>query len=111
MEDELFTRPHELPISICKKCQHGVRPKEITQHLKGTQHRVPFGIAKQAKNAAQQWDGIAKCEQWIVPKVVSESFLGLSIYSDGILCTRDSFCRFAARSVGTIRKHWHIDHQ
>lgn len=111
MEDRLFTRPHDVPIIVCKKCQHAVRPKEIIRHLQGTHHRVPLATARQTSEAVRQWDGVRACDQWTAPTVVTESITGLPIYTDGILCNRVSGCGFVARSIKTIRNHWHAEHQ
>lgn len=111
MEDQLFTRPHEVPIIICKKCQYAVRPKEIIRHLQSTHHRVPLATARQMSEAIHQWDGVQACDRWMVPTSVMESIIGLPIYTDGILCNRVSGCGFVARSIKTIRNHWHAEHQ
>jgi len=111
MEDQLFTRPLEKPIIICKKCQLAVRPKEVIQHLNGTHHRVPLAAARQISEAIQRWDGVQACDQWTVPTAVAESIPGLPIYTDGILCNRVSGCGFVSRSIKTMRNHWHADHQ
>ena len=111
MENQLFTHSHEVPIIVCNKCKHAVRPKEIVKHLQGTHHRIPFTTVKQVNNAIQQWDGIAECEQWTVPTTVSNSIPGLPIYTNGILCTRSPFCDFVARTAATITKHWRTEHQ
>ena len=111
MEDQLFTRPHEVPIIICKKCQYAVRPKEIIRHLQSTHHRVRLATARRISEAIHQWDGVHTCDRWIVPTTVTESIPGLPIHTDGMLCTRVSGCGFVARSTKTIRNHWHAHHQ
>jgi hypothetical protein len=67
MEAELFTRPHEVPIIICKKCEYAVRPKEVIYHLHSTQHRIPLSIARQISETMFKWDKVQECDQWIVP--------------------------------------------
>ena len=111
MEDQLFTRPREVPIIICKKCQIAVRPREVIQHLHRTHHRIPLATARQASEAIQRWESVQACDQWIVPTIVTESIPGLPIYTDGILCKRLSECGFVARSIRTMRNHWHSEHQ
>lgn len=61
--------------------------------------------------AIHQWDGVQACDRWMVPTSVMESIIGLPIYTDGILCNRVSGCGFVARSIKTIRNHWHAEHQ
>lgn len=39
------------------------------------------------------------------------SEIGLPIYTDGILCTRDPQCHFIARTIGTMKTHWRVYHQ
>ena len=111
MEDQLFTRPHEVPIIICKKCQYAVRPKEIIRHLQSTHHRIPLATARQISEAIHQWDKVQECDQWTVPNTVTESIPGLPIYTDGIQCIRDPQCHFVARTVTTMTKHWRTKHQ
>jgi len=110
MEDELFTRPYEVPIVICKKCQYAVRPTEIIRHLQSTHHQLPLATARQISEAIYRWDGVEACDHWIVPISVAESIPGLPMYTDGILCNRVSGCGFVARSIKTIRNHWHAKH-
>jgi hypothetical protein len=58
-----------------------------------------------------RWDGVQACDKWIVPAAVIEAIIRLPIYTDGILCNRVSGCGFVARSIKTIRNHWHAKHR
>ena len=111
MADQLFTQPREVPVIVCKKCQHAVRPKEVIRHLQSTHHRLTRPTARQVFDAIQQWDGVQACDQWTVPARVSEPIPGLPRHTDGILCTRDPACGFVARSSATIRTHWRVEHR
>jgi hypothetical protein len=42
--------------------------------------------------------------------VVNTPIANLPVFSDGILCEKDPFCQFIARSIGTLRYHWRKCH-
>lgn len=110
MEDELFIRPSEIPIIICKKCVYVVRPKEIIGHLRGTQHRLPLRIATQISNTIYSWESSQDCDQWIAPFTIPKAIPGLPIYTNGIRCVQSHQCQFVARTARTIDSHWRTVH-
>lgn len=75
MEHQPFYHPPTAPVLVCKKCTHGIRPKQLIAHLQGTQHRITLARARQISRAIQDWDYIEDCGQWETPSVLKTLFL------------------------------------
>ena len=110
MENQIFTKPGEFPIIICKQCQIGVRPSEISRHIQGAQHRLGLPTGRQLQHAIQQWNRVQECEHWEVPNTVHDPIHGLPVHTDGLLCTRTSECGYVVRSVDVMKRHWREKH-
>jgi hypothetical protein len=48
--------------------------------------------------------------QLTLPEWVDQPIKGLTMYTDGILCTRVPSCGYICRSKDTMRKHWYAKH-
>ncbi|KAJ5863522.1 uncharacterized protein N7529_001349 [Penicillium soppii] len=110
MEHQLFHQPSTTPVIVCKLCEYGVRPKEVSRHLQSANHRMPKPKARQIAEAVQQWERTAECDEWQPLLVVNQPLPNLPVYSDGILCEQGPMCQFVARSISTMRVHWRDHH-
>ena len=110
MEHEIFTKPAEYPIIICKRCQIGVRPSEISAHIQGTQHRLGLATGRQLQQAIQQWNRVQECESWKVPTAVYKPIPGLPVQTDGLLCTQTPECDYVVRNIEVMKRHWRAKH-
>ena len=88
---------------MCKTCEHAIRPREVLRHLQSANHRLPIRIARQITHVVQTSDRAHECDEWQPPTAVNDPIPNLPVFSDGILCEKDPFCQFIARSVGTLR--------
>lgn len=110
MEDQIFTKPQEFPIITCKQCYIGVRPSQINSHVQGAQHRLGLPVGRQLQQAIQQWPRVQECERWVVPTTVNQPIPGLTVHTDGIICTREPECGYVVRSTDVIKQHWRKAH-
>lgn len=110
MENQIFIQPGVFPIIICKRCQIGIRPSQVSSHIQEAQHRSGLSTGRQLQDAIQQWDGVQECEYWEVPTIVQSPIPGLPVHHDGILCTREPDCGYLVRSIDVIKRHWREKH-
>src|SRR4051812_1523475 len=110
MATQNFHQPSTTPVIVCKKCDLGVKPQFIITHLQGLNHRLTSATARSIHDTIQQWDYIEDYDAWQPPTVVNTPIANLPVFSDGILCEKDPFCQFIARTVKTMRQHWRDQH-
>lgn len=123
MEDEIFARPHSVPVVVCKICQTGIRPKEILAHLRRRPHtKIPVAARQTISDAIQRWKKAELCQTYIPPKSLPAAIPGIPENLDGFLCTLNSFkdhyitravdgCGYIGISIRTIHNHWRDKHQ
>ena len=58
--------------------------------------------ARQIAHVVQTSDRAHECDEWQPPTAVNDPIANLPVFSDGILCEKDLFCQFIARTVNTI---------
>src|SRR3954466_8658842 len=107
---QFFYEPSTDPVFVCKTCEYVVRPREVLRHLQSGNHRLPIRIARQIADVIQTSDRAHECDAWQPPTVVNTPIANLPVFSDGILCEKDLFCQFIARTANTIRQHWRDQH-
>src|SRR4051812_26812823 len=110
MATQFFHQPSTDLVLVCKKCEHVVRPREVLRHLQSPNHRLPMRIAREIADVVQTSDRAHECDAWQPPTVVNTPIANLPVFSDGILCEKDLFCQFIARTANTIRQHWRDQH-
>jgi hypothetical protein len=66
--------------------------------------------ARQIAEVVKTSDRAHECDAWQPPAMVNTPIANLPVFSDGILCEKDQFCQFIARSIGTMRYHWRNRH-
>ena len=111
MENQLFKKVPSLQIIICRRCQQGIRPVEVEQHLK-KQHQLPHPNAHAISQAVQEWRDIEQDSQAInIPYFLDEPLPILPCEPSGLQCYRqDPPCQHLVSSMKAMRNHWRDVH-
>ena len=107
--DQYFIHSTDLRVIICKQCQHGVWPTEVSGHLKGPQHRVKRAKAKVIQDQVQAWDVIKHPSQFERIGHREQPVEGLPIHADGLRC-RQPACGDIYREETSMKKHFGVEH-
>jgi hypothetical protein len=108
---ELFLQLPEYSVIVCRQCQYAVRPTQVVFHLTHSPHRTTAVYARQVQAAIEEWDGVeVDINHLTFPARVDQPIDGLTMYTDGILCTRVPGCGYVCRSKESLRKHWRTEH-
>ena len=96
-----------LPLAVCKQCQHAIWPREVRRHYYGKEYRLPKKIVDQIEVAIQGWDGLYQgLSQLEASTPVSRPIALLKLRRDGLLCRGEPInCQFVCCNEKMIRKH------
>jgi hypothetical protein len=94
-------------VPVCRP----TNPGSVVFHLTRSPHRTTTVYARQIQTAIAEWDGVeVDINHLTFPVRVDRPIEGLTMYTDGILCTRVPGCGYVCRSKESLRKHWRMEH-
>lgn len=109
---ELFIQLPQYSVIVCRQCQHAVRPTQVVAYLTHSPHRTTIPEGRQVQATIHEWDQIdPDVDRLIFPTSIDRPIPELTVYTDGILCTRSPNCTYVCRSRESLRKHWRTEHQ
>ena len=111
MEHQIFEKIPSLQIIVCRSCQHGVHPKEITTHLQVKHSMKPRESKPIAERVAQWRDIIQEPEAVQIPRELDHPIPIIPVNTNGLQCQRGANpCTTITTSIKAMRKHWQEAH-
>jgi hypothetical protein len=109
---QYFNHLPEYQVAVCKECQYAVWPDQIEGHLQA-QHKIKRKEASKVGLEVRSWAGVMQYpSELLAPSQIMAPHPQLPVYADGLLCQLEpSQCQRVLRSVKSMKKHWHKDHQ
>ncbi|KAL4860531.1 hypothetical protein BDV12DRAFT_204941 [Aspergillus spectabilis] len=110
MEHPIFAQIPELRIMVCRRCQHGVHPREVEAHLR-RKHYMKTAEIQPVLQAMQQWRDLIQDPAAVhIPRELDDLLPIIPVHATGMRRRRDPQCQDIGSCIKTMRKHWSKEH-
>ena len=108
---EYFTHLVPYGLLVCKECQYGVLPSQVTTHLAGPQHQLPARQRREIRDVVATWPGLLQTDVDFKrvgnPRDRPRRLEALALHSDGKMC---HLCGHIVRTRDGIQAHYRREH-